>query len=142
MKKKILKIIGIVLIIIILAVVVYEIYIQYDGILDKSNPMSREEVIELLNKGNNYDNYLILWRTGAFIGNHKENIIQETYVKGNSIRTTLNGKEFTWTNYDENIRIQFLKFPLVAISNESDYNDSDIQKPRNRYYCYSRNRNL
>ena len=48
MKKKILKIIGIVLIIIILAIVVYEIYIQYDGILDKSNPMNREEVIKEL----------------------------------------------------------------------------------------------
>lgn len=132
MKKKILKIVIIVLIVLALVLALYEICIQYDGKLDKSNPMSREEVIELLNKGASCNNYSILWKSGALIGTRKETILQETYIKDNIIKTYLNGKDFTWINYDENERIQFMNYPLVALSNESDFGNPNLQKPRNK----------
>lgn len=123
MKKKIIKIIIAILVLILLSIIGYEIYIQYDGILDKINPMSREEVIELLDKGANCNNYSIIYKSGAYVGNHKEILETQLYVKDNISKSLLNGKEFAWIDYDANERIQFWNFPTITVSNEIDYDD-------------------
>lgn len=110
-KEKIYKIIKVFIIILILLLVlrkIHEIYITYDGKLDKSNPMSREEVIELLDKGNqNNNNYL---RTIYYTIENKR-ITQKIYTKDNLVKQEDNGNTIMWKNLETLETIMFGNFP-------------------------------
>ena len=54
--KKALKIVFIIIGLLIVAMIMYMGVLYFDGFLDKSNPMTKEEVIALLNKGKEYQN--------------------------------------------------------------------------------------
>ena len=77
--KKIILAIIILIIIIILALILREYIILNTGKLDKSSPMSREEVVSLLDAGSNYKNYYFSPKEL----NSKDNSYgtSETYIK-------------------------------------------------------------
>lgn len=136
--KRLLKIIVAIIIILLIIRKIYEFCIQYDGKLDKSNPMTRSEVIELLDKSSERkDNYI---RTIYF--NDKSNKLeQKIFVKDNILKIEIDGKCSSWKDYNISEKIDFNYFPnaYVIKENESDYYqyvlylDSDKIKDEENY---------
>ena len=94
MKKKILIIFLIVILIILLILVIREMQINNDQIIDSSNALSQDEVIELLDKGATYNNYYRCVETP----NGKE----EMYYKDNILAYYINSHLYYWMNLSEN----------------------------------------
>ena len=86
--KKVLKVLGIILAILIVLVAIYYVVIHFDGFLNKDNPMTREEVVELLEKGKEYPNYYYSsedsWIFGDIDDGKTEIYIKDNVVKGRS----------------------------------------------------------
>lgn len=75
------KILLVILCLVIVGVIGYEIMIQFDGFLDKSNSMTQEEVIALLDKGKEYPNYYASPRY-TYLNRSNEDIT-EVYIRDN-----------------------------------------------------------
>ena len=98
MKKsiKILLIFAIIIVLLLLSIFIREIVLSNEGNLDKSNPMTREEVISLLEKGANYNNYY--YRCDPSI----DTLETEYYIKDGISVCYVDGKLQSWTNFNEN----------------------------------------
>lgn len=98
MKKsiKILLIVAIIIVLLLLSIFIREIVLCNEGNLDKSNPMTRGEVISLLEKGANYSNYY--YRCDPSIDTLKT----EYYIKDSISVCYVDGKLQSWTNFNEN----------------------------------------
>lgn len=96
MNKKIM--IGVICIILIcLAVMlIRENIIQKENFLEKTKAFSREEIIELLDKGADYNNYYRKVET--------ENGTQEYYYKDNILVSYINGEMDYWMNLNDDER--------------------------------------
>ena len=124
-KKKILIILLIVLIIIFGIIMIREIMINSEGKLDKSNPMNREEVISLLQKGKTYSNYYYCSNISA------TELKTEYYIKDNVIVCYIDGALKSWTdlNNRETMHIWDMgkEKPVVTITsniNEGEYSQA------------------
>lgn len=124
--KRILKIIAIIIFLIFLSLIIREICIQYDGKLDKSNPMSREEMLQLTEKGEDCKNYTVTYLSYRKIKREEQKI----YIKDNLMKTTLGGNDIEWMNFDTGERIMKIGFPMTYISNEYD---TDNIKSKEQY---------
>ncbi len=98
MKKsiKILLIVAIIIVLLLLSIFIREIVLSNEGNLDKSNPMTREEVISLLEKGANYKNYY--YRCDPSV----DTLETEYYIKDGISVCYVDGKLHSWTNFSEN----------------------------------------
>lgn len=105
--KKVLLVVIVLIILIILALILREYIILNPGNLDKSSPMSREEIVSLLDRGSNYTNYYFSPETI----NTKDSSYgtSETYIKDNVVVSYLNSELFTWENYNTNESLSFIK---------------------------------
>lgn len=126
--KKIIKIVVLILILLILLFFIYMIYINYDGKLDKTNQMSREEILELIEKGCKNQNFYCSISSNVNLASKVETQNKiELYFKNNIMKETVNGRDFEWVNYETNTRIGFWSFPHVTIGeyeNSSNNNSS------------------
>lgn len=97
--KKILTITLIILTVILIGLIIREVIIHSDGKLDKSNPMTREEIITLLDKGATYNNYYY----------HPSNSENETkteyYIKDNIRAIYQDSKLLEWCDYNNSEQI-------------------------------------
>ena len=100
-KKKVLIIFLIILAIIIIGLIVREAIIYNDGKIDKSNPMTREEIIKLLDKGATYNNYYYCPSNKG--DEHKT----EYYIKDNVQVTYNDSKISEWCDYNSSEKIWF-----------------------------------
>lgn len=115
------------IIIIIIMIGIYNILIQIEGGLDKNNPMSKRQVVQLLNKGKEYPNYYYSSET-KIIDNFTNNKT-EIYVKDGIEKVVNNGKVSSWENEntDEHITImgEHKGEKYASISKLSEYNDNN-----------------
>jgi len=88
--KKVLIVLLVIIILVLGVLIARELIINYDGKVDKSNPMSREEVIKLLEKGKEYNNYYYCSNIDA------EEMKTEHYIKDNIVATYLDGELKSW----------------------------------------------
>lgn len=95
--KSVIKIMLIIIIILLLIMVMYVFAIYFDGFLDKSKPMTKEEVISLLEKGKEYPNYYYSPRDKGFMIITQENMT-EYYIKDNIVKCVYNGETLRWEN--------------------------------------------
>ena len=93
---KILLIFAIIIILLLLSIFIREIVLCYEGNLDKSNPMTREEVISLLERGANYSNYYYRYDSSI------DTLETEYYIKDGVSVCYVEGKLQSWTNFNEN----------------------------------------
>ena len=90
--KKVLIVLLVIIILVLGVVIARELIINYDGKVDKSNPMTREEVIALLQKGKEYNNYY-------YCSNIEDNEMKtEHYIKDNVVATYLDGELKSWVD--------------------------------------------
>lgn len=120
-KRKIIKYCITIILIILLLIFLKEVYREISFIvrmnykivlsdnekLDKSNPMSLEEVKELLEKGTNYNNYVVTkkYENINFKGTRLKECEEKIYVKDNIVKTVMDGKDTFWVDYDKNLLI-------------------------------------
>lgn len=114
-KLIILKVILAILILFLIFVIGYEISIQWETNLDKSNPMTKDEVIALLEKGKEYSNYYYSSETKVLFFNIDNDIPTQTYVKDKVVNTVVGGKTLKWENANTDERI------WLAETDEGDY---------------------
>ena len=97
--KKILKIVGIIILALILIILIYFSTIHFNGFLKKDNVMTREEVVALLKKGEEYPNYYYSPEDYIFFRKLNETKT-EYYIKNGVIKCVDNGKILRWENYN------------------------------------------
>lgn len=102
--KKVLKVLGIILAILIVLVAIYYVVIHFDGFLNKDNPMTREEVVELLEKGKEYPNYYYSSEDSWIFGDIDDGKT-EIYIKDNVVKVVVDGEVHSWTDYNNNENI-------------------------------------
>lgn len=95
-----LKIILAILSLILIIVIAYEIVIQFDGFLNTDNQMSREEVIQLLEKGKQYPNYYYSPKNTGILGMFEKGKT-EYYIKDGIVNCLYNGKTLFWYDLRE-----------------------------------------
>lgn len=98
MKKsiKILLIVAIIIVLLLLSIFIREIVLSNEGNLDKSNPMTREEIISLLEKGADYNNYYYRYDPSI------DTLETEYYIKDGISVCYVDGKLQSWMNFNEN----------------------------------------
>lgn len=98
--KKILRIVGITILMLILIILIYFSTIHFNGFLKKDNVMTREEVVSLLKKGEEYPNYYYSSEEYMFFIKLNE-IKTEYYIKDGVIKCVgNNGNILRWENYN------------------------------------------
>ena len=127
MKKKVIIISLIVLVsLVVLALIVAlvrEASIHNLGRLDRSNPMTREEVVELLQRGANHNNYY--YAPDIVEGE----MFTETFVKDGIIATFLNSEIISWSDTNNNEFIHFWymderRFATISYDIQLEYNQA------------------
>lgn len=101
--KKILIIVFIILVVLILLTGAREIYLWNDGNLNTKEQMTREEILALLEKGKNNENYYYCSEVKS-----EENLLKtEHYIKNGIMATYVNNELTEWTdkNNSETIKI-------------------------------------
>ncbi len=140
--KKILKVIITILTLLILALIVQQIYIRYDGKIDKSDSMSKSEIIELLKKGEQYNNCLITYKPNQSSITAEMLIYpepeQRVYVKDKIMKSVIGDNVFRYVNYntkesitifdhlqafisDTNEEFSILEYARECVENEEKY---------------------
>ncbi len=128
--KRILLIIVVILLISFGVLAVREICIHYEKGLDKSNPMSKEEVIKLLdNPTNNY------WIRQVSEEKEGMQIPKETVAKDGKIKVYLYSELIQWVDADTKEMLQinnesktaFLSHDGATIKQTTYFNDSSIK---------------
>ena len=126
--KKVVLIVVLCIVVLLIAIWGIREYVLWnDGKLQKDNPMSREEVLELLKKGEEYPNYHV-----SFVGSNNEKY--DIYVKDNVLKYIVEIVNETRKNENISIGISprgsiaILKMAKAnAIYNDRDYvTDSDV----------------
>ena len=150
-KKKNLKIVGIIFSIILVLLIIYYIVIHFHGFLDKSDEMTREEVISLLEKGKEYPNYYYSPKDVGISGWIEEKIIPklnkdvltesttERYIKDNIVKTLIDGYIVKWENFNTNEQVVIAQEnnerKIAFITDLSNY-DINIPTDNNNGRCF------
>ena len=131
--KKVLKVLGIILAILIVLVAIYYVVIHFDGFLNKDNEMTREEVIELLEKGKEYPNYYYSSESTWLFGKIDE-IKTESYIKDNIVKVVVDGEVHSWTDYNNKeyigMPIEYEGKKYISVSNNLDNFEENDQSQR------------
>lgn len=120
--KKIIIIIITILFLFIVALLGYEIAIRIDRNLDKSNQISREEIIKLVEK--DYNNYVL---TSKEIGTITENS-GKVFVKDNVIKRVAKDRCYEYINYNTDEKIDIFSYPVAYISSAKDFGHDEYGK--------------
>ena len=125
--KKILKIVGIIILALILIILIYFSTIHFNGFLKKDNVMTREEVVALLKKGEEYPNYYYSPEDYIFFRNLNE-MKTEYYIKDGIIKCVNNGSILRWKNYntDEVISIMGKNAGVSSLKSYYNYDDETV----------------
>lgn len=122
--KKILKVIITILTLLILALIVQQIYIRYDGKIDKSDSMSKSEIIELLKKGEQYNNCLITYKPNQSSITAEMLIYpepkQRVYVKDKIMKSVIGDNVFRYVNYNTKESITIFDHLQAFISDTNE----------------------
>ena len=101
--KKVILIVVLCIVVLLIAIWGIREYVLWnDGKLQKDNPMSREEVLELLKKGEEYPNYHV-----SFVGSNNEKY--DIYVKDNVFVEYCNNEFRLREDYNTNEYIMIFK---------------------------------
>lgn len=135
--KNVMKVLLSVIIIFVTALIIYEVSIWYDGNLDSSNPMSREEVVRLLEKGKEYPNY---YYSPQYVGIFSDKNKTEYYIKDNIEVVYFNSKVSTWFDYNVGEGVHILNGNIAAVATNISINRSNEVNQRGFDYSLIANK--
>lgn len=96
--KKFLLIVAAIIIFLLLSIFIREFVICNEGNLNKSNPMTREEIISLLEKGCDYNNYYYRYDSNI------DTLKTEYYIKDGISVCYIENHLHSWINFNEDER--------------------------------------
>ena len=134
--KKVLKVLGIIITILIVTLIIYYAVIHFDGFLNKDNPMTRSEVIELLEKGKEYPNYYYASESSWIFGSLNESKT-ETYIKDNIVKIVVDGELLDWTNYNTEEHIGLFEMNGKKYAGISNLDNFETNEEGQRGFDYS-----
>lgn len=134
--KKVLKVLGIIIAILIVTLIIYYAVIHFDGFLNKDNPMTRSEVIELLEKGKEYPNYYYASESSWIFGSLNESKT-ETYIKDNIVKIVVDGEILDWTNYNTEEHIGLFEMNGKKYAGISNLDNFETNEEGQRGFDYS-----
>lgn len=134
--KKVLKVLGIIITILIVTLIIYYAVIHFDGFLNKDNPMTRSEVIELLEKGKEYPNYYYASESSWIFGSLNESKT-ETYIKDNIVKIVVDGEILDWTNYNTEEHIGLFEMNGKKYAGISNLDNFETNEEGQRGFDYS-----
>lgn len=134
--KKVLKVLGIIITILIVTLIIYYAVIHFDGFLNKDNPMTRSEVIELLEKGKEYPNYYYASESSWIFGSLNETKT-ETYIKDNIVKIVVDGETLEWTDYNTEEHIGLFELNGKETASVSNLDNFETNEDSQRGFDYS-----
>lgn len=134
--KKVLKVLGIIIAILIVTLIIYYAVIHFDGFLNKDNPMTRSEVIELLEKGKEYPNYYYASESSWIFGSLNETKT-ETYIKDNIVKIVVDGETLEWTDYNTEEHIGLFELNGKETASVSNLDNFETNEDSQRGFDYS-----
>ena len=134
--KKVLKVLGIIITILIVTLIIYYAVIHFDGFLNKDNPMTRSEVIELLEKGKEYPNYYYASESSWIFGSLNETKT-ETYMKDNIVKIVVDGETLEWTDYNTEEHIGLFELNGKETASVSNLDNFETNEDSQRGFDYS-----
>ena len=134
--KKVLKVLGIIIAILIVTLIIYYAVIHFDGFLNKDNPMTRSEVIELLEKGKEYPNYYYASESSWIFGSLNETKT-ETYMKDNIVKIVVDGETLEWTDYNTEEHIGLFELNGKETASVSNLDNFETNEDSQRGFDYS-----
>lgn len=134
--KKVLKVLGIIIAILIVTLIIYYAVIHFDGFLNKDNPMTRSEVIELLEKGKEYPNYYYASESSWIFGSLNESKT-ETYIKDNIVKIVVDGETLEWTDYNTEEHIGLFELNGKETASVSNLDNFETNEDSQRGFDYS-----
>lgn len=106
--KTILTCITTIICLLVIAIIGHYIYLTADWNIDKSSPMTREEVIALLEEGEKYTNYYYSINVPELQTSTGGDFVTEVVVKDDVYSTKSNGHTFNcWINYNTDEEMLF-----------------------------------
>lgn len=136
-EKNVMKVLLSVVMIFAILLIIYEVSIWYDGNLDSSNPMGREEVVRLLEKGKEYPNY---YYSPQYVGIFSDKNKTECYIKDNIEVVYFNSKVSTWFDYNVGERVHILNGNIAAVATSISVNRSNEVNQRGFDYSLIANK--
>lgn len=134
--KKVLKVLGIIIAILIVTLIIYYAVIHFDGFLNKDNPMTRSEVIELLEKGKEYPNYYYASESSWIFGSLNETKT-ETYIKDNIVKIVVDGETLEWTDYNTEEHIGLFELNGKETASVSNLDNFETNEDSQSGFDYS-----
>ena len=134
--KKVLKVLGIIIAILIVTLIIYYAVIHFDGFLNKDSPMTRSEVIELLEKGKEYPNYYYASESSWIFGSLNETKT-ETYMKDNIVKIVVDGETLEWTDYNTEEHIGLFELNGKETASVSNLDNFETNEDSQRGFDYS-----
>lgn len=137
--KKLLKVLGIIFIILLILTITYLLIIHFDGFLNKDNPMTREEVISLLEKGKEYPNYYYCSTSKILFAPIDKNFKTEYYIKDNIEKIIVNGQPHDWNNFETREYISTSEYngKKIALIGNLDTEHSETKEVNQHGFDYS-----
>ena len=111
-----------VIVLVLLIILIRENTLNADEKLDKSNPMTREEIISLLDKGAEYKNFY-------YAPDAEGGLKTEYYIKDNIVVCYIEGRLASYTNYNTKEVITVIGDSNIVFSNNAT-------KPKTSQYGY------
>lgn len=135
-KKEIFKIIIITILSLIAVVLLYFTLLHFNGFLNKDNIMTRDEVIALLKKGEEYSNYYYSPEEYIFFIKLNE-MKTEYYIKDGIVKCVNDGKAVRWENYNTDEIISIMNNYASISSLKEYYSDETTMLYSQRHFHYS-----
>jgi len=105
----------------------YEIAIRIDNNLDKSNQMTREEIISLVKK--DYNNYVLTTKSLSIFT--KQTV--KVFVKDNVVKKVAGDRCWEYINYNTGERLDMISHPVTYISSVKDFVEDEYSQKTQKH---------
>lgn len=126
--KKFFKVVIAIIILLIIIFIGYNFVVQYDGKLDKSSPMTKEDIANLVKENYKCDNYVITYKSNPMTSIDGISIPQKIYIKDGVLKAYAGDKAWQYVDFNNHETINVFSYPVANISESAN-----IEEMSNNY---------
>lgn len=118
--KKFFKVVIAIIILLIIIFIGYNFVVQYDGKLDKSSPMTKEDIANLVKENYKCDNYVITYKSNPMTSIDGISIPQKIYIKDGVLKAYAGDKAWQYIDFNNHETINVFSYPMAIISESAN----------------------
>lgn len=118
--KKFFKVVIAIIILLIIIFIGYNFVVQYDGKLDKSSPMTKEDIANLVKENYKCDNYVITYKSNPMTSIDGISIPQKIYIKDGVLKAYVGDKAWQYIDFNNHETINVFSYPMAIISESAN----------------------